>query len=71
MIQRVAARTVVWPISGFALSMTPLIVVAMMGWQPGTGSPGFMAPTLGGAAAADVLIDSGGVFGLAKQASGA
>jgi hypothetical protein len=67
----VAERIIIWIIFGFALSMTPLVIVAEMGWVPASGIPGFMrllcneemlavALTLGGAAAADVLIRSAG-----------
>lgn len=62
-----AERIIIWIIFGFALSMTPLVIVAEMGWVPASGIPGFVrllcneemlavALTLGGAAAADVLI---------------
>jgi hypothetical protein len=67
----VAERIIIWIIFGFALSMTPLVIVAGIGWLPASGIPGFMqllcneemlavALTLGGTAAADVLIRSTG-----------
>jgi hypothetical protein len=60
-----------WMIFGVALSLTPLVIVAGMGWMPVSGASGFMrllcneemlaiALTLGGAAAADVLTNSAG-----------
>ena len=62
-------RLIVWSIFGVGLSLTPLIVVAAMGWLPASGPGTFLrllcnedflavALTLGGAAAADVLIHS-------------
>ena len=70
-----------WMIFGFALSLTPLVIVAGMGWMPVSGASGFMrllcneemlaiALTLGGAAAADVLTNSAGRLRPLKLAVG-
>jgi hypothetical protein len=70
-----------WMIFGFVLSMTPLVIVAGMGWMPVSGAPGFIrllcneemlavALTLGGAAAADVLTKSAGRLRPLKLAVG-
>lgn len=64
-----AERVVVWVLFGVVLSMTPLVVVAAIGWEPQSGLDGFMtlvcnedllavALTLGGAAAADLPTNS-------------
>lgn len=74
-------RVIMWMIFGFALSLTPLVIVAGMGWMPASGVPGFIqllcneemlavALTLGGAAAADVLTKSAGRLRRLKLAVG-
>ena len=74
-------RLVIWSIFGLILSMTPLAVVVFMTWQPSAGVAGFLrltcnedllavALTLGGAAAADVLIHSSGRLRVIKIIGG-
>jgi hypothetical protein len=77
---RIAAvweRVIVWLLFGVGLSLTPLLIVAAMGWSPSNGTQGLLrllcneellaiALTLGGAAAADVLTRSSGRFRLLK-----
>jgi hypothetical protein len=77
----VIERVIMWMIFGFALSMTPLVIVAGMDWMPVSGVRGFIrllcneemlavALTLGGAAAADVLTKSTGRLRPLKLAVG-
>ncbi len=66
-------RVIIWALFGVGLSMAPLVIVAALGWEPSTGRSALVALvcneellavalTLGGAAAADVLIRSTGAF---------
>lgn len=62
-------RVIVWVFFGLALSLTPLVIVAAIGWPPAAGARAFLrllfqedmlavAFTLGGASAANVLASS-------------
>ncbi len=76
-----AERMIVWLLFGVALALTPLLIVAGIGWFPATGAKGFVALlcnedllavalTLGGASAADVLTSREPGLRLAKLAAG-
>jgi hypothetical protein len=76
-----AERVIIWVLFGVTLSLTPLLIVAAIGWVPATGVNGFatllcneeilaVALTLGGAAAADVLTSSDPFLRLVKLSVG-
>ena len=76
-----AERVIIWLLFGVALALTPLLIVAVIGWFPATGAKGFVALlcnedllavalNLGGAAAADVLTSREPGLRLAKLVVG-
>ena len=74
-------RIITWMFFGLALSLTPLIIVAAIGWLPSSGGGAFLrlllredmlavALTLGGASAANVLASATGRLRPLKLACG-